>query len=49
MKAADGTPMANAMLTVAHAIGLDGMKTMGDSTAAMDLNSATETTVAAQA
>jgi hypothetical protein len=49
VKAADGTPMANAMLTVAHAIGLDGVKTLGDSTAAMDLNSATETTVAAQA
>ena len=49
VKAADGTPMANAMLTVAHAIGLDGIKTLGDSTAAMDLNSATETTVAAQA
>jgi hypothetical protein len=49
VKAADGTPMANAMLTVAHALGLDDVKTLGDSTAAMDLNTATETTVAAQA
>jgi len=49
VKAADGTPMANAMLTVAHALGLDDVKTLGDSTAAIDLNTATETTVAAQA
>jgi hypothetical protein len=32
IKAADGTPMANALLTVAHALGLDDMKTLGDST-----------------
>ena len=38
IKAADGTPMANAMLTVLHGLGLDDMKTFGDSTAAMDLN-----------
>ena len=30
--AAEGTPMANALLTVAHALGMDDMKTLGDST-----------------
>jgi len=46
VKAADGTPMANALLTAAHAIGLDDLTSFGDSTAAMELNSAAETTVA---
>jgi hypothetical protein len=46
VKAADGTPMANALLTVAHALGLDDMKSLGDSTAPLDLNAAAETTVA---
>jgi len=46
VKAADGTPMANALLTAAHALGLEDMKSIGDSTGAMDLNAATETTVA---
>jgi hypothetical protein len=46
VKAADGTPMANALLTVAHALGMDDTKSIGDSTAPMDLNTATETTVA---
>jgi hypothetical protein len=46
VKAADGTPMANALLTVAHALGLDDLKTLGDSTGPMDLNAATDTTVA---
>jgi hypothetical protein len=39
VKAADGTPMANAMLTVAHSLGLD-MPSFGDSTAPLDLNGA---------
>jgi len=39
VKAADGTPMANAMLTVAHALGLD-MASFGDSTGELDLNAA---------
>jgi hypothetical protein len=38
IKAADGTPMANAMLTMLHGLGLDDVKTFGDSTGAMDLN-----------
>jgi hypothetical protein len=46
IKAADGTPMANAFLSVAQtALGLD-VKTFGDSTAAMDLNGVQDTTVA---
>jgi hypothetical protein len=37
IKAADGTPMANALLTVANTLGLDDMKTFGDSTGALSL------------
>jgi hypothetical protein len=47
IRAADETPMANAMLTVAHMLGLDDMDTFGDSTGAMDLNMPPETTTAA--
>jgi hypothetical protein len=32
IKAPDGTPMANALLTVAHTLGMDDMKALGDST-----------------
>jgi hypothetical protein len=39
IKAADGTPMANAMLSVAQKLDLD-LTSFGDSTSAMDLNSA---------
>jgi hypothetical protein len=39
VKAADGTPMANAMLTVAHKLGLD-MPSFGDSTGELDFNAA---------
>jgi Protein of unknown function (DUF1552) len=46
IKTADGTPMANAMLSVLQTLGLDDMTSFGDSTAAMDLNSAPETTAA---
>ena len=45
LKAADGTPMANAMLSVGHLLGLD-LPAFGDSTAAMDLNTAAATTAA---
>jgi hypothetical protein len=45
---ADHTPMANAMLAMAHAVGLDDVETFGDSTGALDLNGAPETTVAAR-
>ncbi|MDH4064297.1 MAG: DUF1552 domain-containing protein [Acidobacteriota bacterium] len=47
VKAADGTPMSNALLTAAHALGLDDMPSLGDSTGTLDLNAAPATTVAA--
>jgi hypothetical protein len=46
LKAADATPMANPMLSVLHILGLDEMKSFGDSTAPMDLNAAPDATVA---
>jgi hypothetical protein len=46
LKAADGTPMANAMLAALHALGMDDLKGFGDSTAAMDLNTVPATSVA---
>jgi len=47
IKGADGTPMANALLTAAHAVGLTDMTSLGDSTATLDLNAAPESTVQA--
>ncbi|HYT77518.1 MAG TPA: hypothetical protein VEL79_22380, partial [Vicinamibacterales bacterium] len=44
VKAPDGTPMANAMLTLLHGLGLEDLKSFGDSTGTMDLN-AVPTTV----
>ena len=38
IKAPDGTPMANAMLTMLHALGRDDMQSFGDSTGELDLN-----------
>jgi hypothetical protein len=32
VKAPDGTPMANALLSVMHTLGMDDMKSFGDST-----------------
>jgi hypothetical protein len=43
VKAADGTPLANAMLTVAHKLGLE-MPSFGDSTGELDLNAAAAVT-----
>jgi hypothetical protein len=40
MKAADGTPMANVMLSVLHALGINDIAQFGDSTSAFDLNAA---------
>jgi hypothetical protein len=37
IKAADGTPMANAMLTAMHKLGVDDIKTFGDSTGELAL------------
>src|SRR5215212_10973950 len=45
IKAADGTPMANAMLGALRGVGLE-LNSFGDSSAVMDLNKAPETTVA---
>jgi hypothetical protein len=44
IKAADSTPMANAMLSVLQMVGLE-VEQFGDSTRAMDLNAVTVTTV----
>ena len=44
LKAADGTPMANVFLTLAHGLGLD-LASFGDSTGEFNLNAAPETTV----
>jgi hypothetical protein len=44
IKTADGTPMANAMLSMLHMLGLDDMPSFGDSTAPLDLTGAPETT-----
>jgi len=43
VKAADGTPMANAMLTLLHGLGLNDMASFGDSTGALELNSVAAT------
>jgi len=45
VKAADGTPMANAMLTAMQGIGLE-VESFGDSSGTLELNKAVETTVA---
>jgi hypothetical protein len=47
LKAADGTPMANVMLTALHKLGLDDIPSFGDSTGEFDLTSTPQTTVAA--
>jgi hypothetical protein len=44
IKTADGTPMANAMLSMMHMLGLETDK-FGDSTTALDLNQVQSTTV----
>ena len=48
VKAADGTPMANAMLSALQAVGVE-TPAFGDSTSALELNRAVESTVAALA
>jgi len=46
VKAVDGTPMANAMLAVLHALGLDDVESLGDSTGALALTSVGSSTTA---
>src|SRR5439155_6733227 len=43
VKAADGTPMANSMLTMLHMLGRDDVEKFGDSTGELDLNNAAPT------
>jgi hypothetical protein len=38
IKAPDGTPMSNAMLSMMHTLGLEDMSTFGDSTGLLNLN-----------
>jgi len=45
IRAADGTPMANAMLHILHVLGLEDKKSFGDSSGALDLASAPQTTL----
>jgi hypothetical protein len=47
VRAADGTPLANAMLSIAHKVGIDDMQSFGDSTAELDLNGSAATTTVA--
>jgi hypothetical protein len=42
----NGTAMANAMLSMLHMLGLEDLQTFGDSTGALDLNAAPQSTVA---
>jgi hypothetical protein len=44
IKAPDGTPMANPMLTMLHMLGREDMTAFGDSTGELDLNNAAGTT-----
>jgi hypothetical protein len=46
LRAADGTPMANVMLSLLHLLGHTDLTTFGDSTTPFDLNTAADTTVA---
>ena len=46
LKAADGTPMANAMLTAAHILGLDDVPSFGDSTGEFGLTAVSQGTTA---
>lgn len=47
LKAPDGTPMANAMLSMMHALGLDDVESFGDSTGDMSLTMPLSTTAPA--
>jgi hypothetical protein len=44
LNAADGTPMANVMLTLLHGLGLDDVQSFGDSTGEFDLTGIPHTT-----
>jgi hypothetical protein len=44
LKAAEGTPMANVMLTLLRGLGLDDVQSFGDSTGTFDLTGVPEIT-----
>ena len=44
LKAPDGTPMANAMLTALHALGMDDLPKFGDSTGEFSLTTVPDVT-----
>jgi hypothetical protein len=46
IKAAADTPMANAFLTMGHMLGMEDMKTFGDSTGELSLTQVSPTTAA---
>jgi hypothetical protein len=46
LKAADGTPMANVMLTLLHNLGRNDMQSFGDSTGEFDLNAVADAATA---
>jgi hypothetical protein len=46
LKAADGTPMANVMLTLLHRLGLEDLESFGDSTGAFSLSAPSAATAA---
>jgi hypothetical protein len=46
LKAADGTPMANVFVPLMHMLGLDDIKTIGDSNGEFELNAVSGATVA---
>ena len=48
LKAADGTPMANVMLTLLHGLGRDDMAQFGDSTGTFELTGAPVSTIASK-
>ncbi|HEY7289305.1 MAG TPA: DUF1552 domain-containing protein [Vicinamibacterales bacterium] len=47
LRAGDGTPLANVMLSVLHKLGVDDVESFGDSSGEFDLNGSTATTTVA--
>ena len=46
IKTADATPMANVFLTLAHGLGMEDIKSFGDSTGELSVTQAAPSTVA---
>jgi hypothetical protein len=49
LRAADGTPMANVMLSVLHKLGIEDIQQFGDSTGELDLNTASPSPTTSEA